>query len=89
MMNKLHVRKLVLTVCVAVFASTVADGASHAITIASPKAPVSEGFKMGEAHRPDGATLTLDSNSLLLNEKPWTPVMGEFHFTRYPENEWR
>jgi beta-galactosidase len=89
MMNKLHVRKLGLTVCAAVFASTVADGASHAITIASPKAPVSEGFKMGEAHRPDGAMLTLDSNSLLLNGKPWTPVMGEFHFTRYPEDEWR
>ena len=44
---------------------------------------------MGEARSPDGTTLTLDSRSLLLNGKPWTPVMGEFHFTRYPENEWR
>ena len=44
---------------------------------------------MGEARSPDGTTLTLDSNSLLLNGKPWTPVMGEFHFARYPENEWR
>jgi hypothetical protein len=75
-------------VCGAVLAATIADGASHTITITSPKLPVTDGFKMGEAHRPDGATLTLDSSSLLLNGKPWTPIMGEFHFARYPENEW-
>ncbi|TAL04088.1 MAG: glycoside hydrolase, partial [Verrucomicrobia bacterium] len=44
---------------------------------------------MGTARRPDGSTLALDSQSLLLNGKPWTPVMGEFHFSRYPANEWR
>ncbi len=33
--------------------------------------------------------LTLDSSSLLLDGKPWMPVMGEFHFSRYPENEWK
>ena len=59
------------------------------ITIAKPTPPITDGFKMGDAFRPDGATLTMDSDSLLLNGKPWTPVMGEFHFSRYPENEWR
>lgn len=59
------------------------------ITIAKPKPPITSGFKMGDARRPDGATLTMDTDSLLLNGKPWTPVMGEFHFSRYPENEWR
>jgi beta-galactosidase len=44
---------------------------------------------MGQARQPDGATLTLDSSSLLLNGKRWMPVMGEFHFSRYPEDEWR
>lgn len=44
---------------------------------------------MGESRRPDGSTITLDSDSLRLNGKPWTPVMGEFHYARYPENEWR
>jgi beta-galactosidase len=82
-------RKIILTACVAIFASANAVADNHTITIASPKAPVTEGYKMGEARNPDGATLTLDSNSLLLNGKPWTPVMGEFHFARYPENEWR
>ena len=85
----LDLRKIGLTACLAVLASTIAAADSHIITIPSPKPPVTEGFKMGEARSPDGATLTLDSSRLLLNGKPWTPVMGEFHFVRYPENEWR
>ncbi len=44
---------------------------------------------MGESQRPDGVTLTLDGNSLRLDGKSWTPVMGEFHYARYPEDEWR
>ncbi len=88
-MTGFDLRKLGLTACLAVLASTIAAADSHTITIASPKPPVTEGFKMGEARGPDGTTLTLDSSSLLLDGKPWTPVMGEFHFTRYPENEWR
>jgi len=82
-------RKAGSIVCLAVLASTIAIADSHTITITSPKPPVIEGFKMGEARDPDGTTLTLDSNSLLLDGKPWTPVMGEFHFARYPKNEWR
>lgn len=61
----------------------------HAITIPDPPPPITDGFKMGASRSPDGQTLTLDSDSLLLNGKRWTPVMGEFHYTRYPENEWR
>src|SRR4051812_7715525 len=59
------------------------------ITVPSAAPAVAEGFNMGTARAPDGTTLALDSRSLLLNGKPWTPVMGEFHFSRYPEAEWR
>ena len=85
----LNICKGVLIPCLAILASTVACADTDSITIARPMAPVMEGYKMGGAQNPDGITLTLDSNSLLLNGKPWTPVMGEFHFSRYPENEWR
>ena len=78
-----------LAACVTALGPLTAAAADHAITITSPSPPAREGFKMGESRRPDGATLTLDSSSLLLNGKRWTPVMGEFHFARYPENEWR
>jgi hypothetical protein len=82
-------RKLGLTACLAVLAPAIAAADCQTITISDPKAPVTDGFHMGQARSPDGATLTLDSDSLLLNGRRWTPVMGEFHFARYPENEWR
>ena len=44
---------------------------------------------MGAARAPDGSTITIDSKSLQLDGQPWTPVMGEFHYSRYPANEWR
>ncbi|MGH7989796.1 MAG: beta-galactosidase, partial [Limisphaerales bacterium] len=81
--------KLALAACFVAFTSMVAVADNHTITIASPKPPVTKGFKMGTATNPDGTTLAMDSDSLLLNGKPWMPVMGEFHFSRYPENEWR
>ena len=87
--NALALRKIALTTCLAILAPAIAAADSHTITITSPKPPVTEGFKMGGARSPDGDTLTLNGSSLLLNGKPWTPVMGEFHFARYPENEWR
>ena len=33
--------------------------------------------------------LGVDSYSLRRNGQRWLPVMGEFHFSRYPANEWR
>ena len=69
--------------------SNTAGAGALSITVSRPKPPQAEGFNMGESRRPDGATLTLDTCSLRLNGKPWTPVMGEFHYSRCPANEWR
>lgn len=66
-----------------------ADAAPLTVTVAAPEARQAEGFHMGTAKNPRGDTLTFDNQSLLLNGKPWTPVMGEFHYTRYPAAEWR
>jgi len=59
------------------------------ITLAAPTPPPSEAFHLGTAKRPDGATLTLDSQSLRRDDRPWIPVMGEYHFSRYPASDWR
>jgi hypothetical protein len=48
-----------------------------------------EGFKMGTPTSPDGHTITFSNRSLLKDGKPWLPVMGEFHFSRYPADQWR
>jgi len=46
-------------------------------------------FKTGASRTPDGHVLSVDSRSLLLDGQPWFPVMGEFHYSRVPQNEWR
>lgn len=46
-------------------------------------------FRMGTAVNPAGSTLQADSYGVLLNGKPMIPVMGEFHYSRFPEAEWR
>ncbi len=62
---------------------------TQTVTIPSPRSASADGFKMGQSHCPDGTAIALDSRSLRLDDTPWTPVMGEFHFSRYPEDEWR
>lgn len=46
-------------------------------------------FRMGTAINPMGTTLQVDSYGILLNGQPMTPVMGEFHYSRFPATEWR
>lgn len=61
----------------------------YRVTVKPPE-PIQIGqFNMGVSQNPTGSTITLDGNSLRLDDRPWTPVMGEFHYARYPENEWR
>src|SRR5690348_11144376 len=83
-------RPLLAVTFVRVIASPVIAHASPlTVTVQSaPTAPVEE-FHLGAAANPKGSTLTVDQNSLRLDGKPWTPVMGEFHYTRYPAAEWR
>lgn len=37
---------------------------------------------------PDGHTIGVNSRYLLWDGQPVLPVMGEFHFSRYPQDEW-
>ncbi len=48
-----------------------------------------EPFKFGTAVRPDGQTLYVDGTGILLNGEYVLPVMGEIHFSRVPEQDWR
>jgi hypothetical protein len=43
----------------------------------------------GTVKSPDGETITMDSRSFFLDGKPWIPISGEFHYSRYPQAEWR
>lgn len=71
------------------FVTFSAQSSPLTLTVTPAKKPAPADFKMGTAAAPDGTTLTVTSQALLLNGEPWTPVMGEFHYARYPASEWR
>ena len=80
---------LLVTLLAALCGAVITRANPQTVTVPSPLSSSSEGLKMGDPRNPSGDTITLDNNSLRLDGRPWTPVMGEFHYSRYPANEWR
>jgi hypothetical protein len=54
-----------------------------------PPSPETGYFHFGTAVSPTGHTLGINSRYLTLDGNPWLPVMGEFHFTRVPNQYWK
>src|ERR1700677_1085765 len=48
-------------------------------------APGASDFRGGTSLSPTGHVIGVNDRYLTLDGKPWLPVMGEFHFCRYPE----
>ncbi len=62
--------------------------AELAIDASTPPAPpVPLAFAAGGTS-PSGHVLAANSRYLTLDGQPWFPVMGEFHYSRYPAAEW-
>lgn len=58
------------------------------IDVSQPPAPPEPlPFAIG-GRAPDGHVLSANSRYLIKDGTPWFPVMGEFHFSRYPESGW-
>lgn len=50
--------------------------------------PLTGHLKMGAARDPQGHTLTVTSQYLALDGKPWLPVAGEYHYARSLAADW-
>jgi hypothetical protein len=70
---------------------------AHGQTVATPiridasqswREPGPAHYDEGSATTPSGLTLGLNNRFLTLDGKPWLPVAGEFHFSRYPRAQW-
>jgi len=60
-----------------------------AVDAASPAPPPLKGhLRMGTSVSPQGHEIGINSRYLIFDGKPWLPVMGEFHYTRYPAQHW-
>jgi hypothetical protein len=46
-------------------------------------------FKLGTTRNPAGHEINVNSRSLLFDGQPVFPVMGEIHYARVPQAEWR
>lgn len=53
----------------------------------TPPTPQPLPFKVGGTS-PDGHTLSANQRYLTRDGQPWFPVMGEFHYSRYPASGW-
>ena len=45
-------------------------------------------YEGGAARSPSGSTIAVNSRYLVRDGKPWLPVVGEFHYSRYPASRW-
>ncbi len=62
---------------------------TYTIDARSPVSPPETTFlKLGSNQSPNGSIISANSRYLLRDGTPWLPVMGEFHYSRYPESEW-
>jgi hypothetical protein len=52
-----------------------------------PRPPEPLPFAVG-GRSPDGHVFSANTRYLTLDGRPWFPVMGEFHYARYPAGEW-
>lgn len=46
-------------------------------------------LKQGNNTAPNGDKLEVNSLYFIKNGQPWYPVMGEFHFSRFPKSQWK
>jgi beta-galactosidase len=72
------------------FAQSSAPVPLNLVTVdaSAPIAPPETGYLHMGGTSPTGHTLEVNSRYLVLDGKPWLPVMGEIHYTRVPEAEW-
>ena len=68
----------------------VTASAPRTIQLTTPIPPAISGhLGLGQTNAPGGRTVGADSQCLYRDGKPWIPVMGEFHYSLYPREEWR
>lgn len=58
-------------------------------TIQTPPPAGTGYFKLGTTTNQSGQEISVNSRSLLYDGQPVFPVMGEFHYSRVPQSEWR
>lgn len=82
--------KLLLAAAIASLAFSLSlRGEVVSATIQTPPPAETGYFKLGTTKNPAGQEINVNSRSLLFDGQPVFPVMGEIHYARVPQAEWR
>lgn len=70
--------------------SAVMPLSAHTYKLTAPQTPMKivEGKLNMGGTSPDGGSIAVNNYYMSINGKPVIPVMGEFHFSRYPRAQW-
>lgn len=60
----------------------------YTVSVNNNKKDIYRAFKSFHGVDPDGNKIDFSNYYLQINEKPTYVIMGEFHFSRYPNSEW-
>lgn len=58
------------------------------VEVTPPPPPAPAAFVSGAARSPGGGVFAANARYLTRDGAPWLPVMGEFHYTRFPRAGW-
>ena len=80
-------------ITLAVICATLSLGAAaqtRTYKISTPEKPlqIKEGALRMGGQSPDGGSISVNSFYMSIDGKPAVPVMGEFHYARYPREQW-
>lgn len=81
-------KKEILTSLMAFFAITVSSQNVYEIDLPQTPSPIIEGKLKVGGNNLEGGSISVNSYYLLKDRKPFIPIMGEFHYCRYPRGEW-
>ena len=93
---RLHISQLAVYVAPLLFLAFPMGGrasgvAAESITIdarTASQVPRPTSYHGGTLSSLSGHTIGINSMYLTMDNRPWLPVMGEFHYSRVPETEW-
>lgn len=82
-------KKLLLTCCLGLIAFTISFGQNkYTINIDVPEKEIIKGRLDLGGVNPVGDSIAVNNYYITINDKPFFPVVGEFHYSRYPAEYW-
>ena len=85
---KCNMKKLLFAVTLSTFSVAVMGQQVYELTAPAKEKVIYSGHLKLGGKSPSGGSIDVNSFYVSINGKPAIPVMGEFHYSRYPAEQW-